>query len=149
MTETTTLKDFIAANNIRMTATRTDRNPHNPDWRDADHWRVTFVRRDPRGKRTILSDAGRPRARMTTYFSMGYGHNGAEPEASSVLSCLADDAHSVTQSAFEEWARDLGYAEDSRKAERIYKACEKGAEQLKRFLGDELFEQLLYSVGRD
>lgn len=40
----------------------------------------------------------------------------------------------------------MGYCEDSRKAERIYKLCERGAAKLKSFLGDELYEELLYNT---
>jgi hypothetical protein len=128
------INNIIRENQITMTADRVNKNPNNPDWRDADHWKVVFA-------------CGR--RRMTTYFSMGrYGHNGAEPQASSVLSCLADDAASVQQSEFEEWAGDMGYEQDSRKAEEIYRACERCGVRLKKFLGSSLYDVLLYGVER-
>ena len=134
-----TLKDFITANRITMTATKIDQNPNAPDWTEADHWRVN-MRRVPGGKVDT---------RMSTYFSQGYAHHGAEPDAASVLDCLASDAASVDQARdYEDWARDFGYDPDSRKAEKIYKACQRRAERLKAFLGDDLYQALLYEMER-
>ena len=83
--------------------------------------------------------------RLTTYFSMGYGHHGAEPSAFEVLSCLASDAASIENArSFEDWAADLGWDADSRKAEKCFKACEHSAKRLKAFLGDDLYQTALY-----
>src|SRR5271165_6455916 len=100
-----TVGEFCTRNGISMTAERVERNPNFVDSEDMDHWKVVFTRR---GCSQVF--------RMTTYFSMGRGHHGAEPEAGGVLECLASDSASVTES-FEEWARDMGYSTDSRKAE--------------------------------
>ena len=148
MTVTVTLKDFITANRISMTAVLCDRNPNNPDWTDADHWKVTFTRREQTGKRyNARKDGTAVVAKLTTYFSMGYGHKGQAPDAESVLDCLSSDA-SYLDMPFSEWAIDMGYDPDSRKAERIYKACEHGASRLKRFLGDDLYQTLLFGTER-
>jgi hypothetical protein len=82
---------------------------------------------------------------MTTYFSMGYGHKGAKPEAVDVLSCLANDAAGVENAGgFEDWCAEYGYETDSRKAERIYKTCIHQSKRLRQFLGGEAYEQLLW-----
>lgn len=135
MTERITLDAFIKANAIRMTAERTDSNPSMSDSKDMDHWKVVL-------------HAGR--SRVTTYFSVGYGHNGKAPEAPDVLSCLADDAAGVTNAqSFEDWCSEYGYESDSRKAERIYKACEHSAAKLHKLLGDSAYETLLWNVERN
>jgi hypothetical protein len=56
---------------------------------------------------------------------------------------LLSDASAGEQS-FEEFCLEFGYDPDSRKAERIHKACEKTARELRRLLGDD-FETFLYS----
>jgi len=60
-----------------------------------------------------------------------------------VLYCLAMDADVENQGSFEEWASNYGYDEDSRKAEKIYRACKEQTDDLKRVLGAELFDKLL------
>lgn len=125
------LSTFIAENQITMKCERTDRNPLMG--KEMDHWkcRLTFDGR-----------------RMTTLFSMGYGHNGAAPTIVDVLDCLASDSASITED-FEEWASGLGYDPDSRKAEKIYKACQVQAQKLEKFLGPDLYQELLYHVERE
>lgn len=109
-------------------------NPANRDWQDADHWKC------------VLKGAG---SQMTIYFSMGYGHNGKAPKAADILDCLASDAASYENAQdFEDWAPDFGYDTDSRKAEGVYKAVSKGAAKLKRFLGPDAYETLLWNTER-
>ena len=80
---------------------------------------------------------------------MGYGHNGKAPKAADILDCLASDAASYDNArSFEDWASEFGYDEDSRKAERIFKACGKQAIKLKRFLGEPAYERLLWDTER-
>lgn len=75
------------------------------------------------------------RRRLTVPFFMGVGHNGAEPDAASVLYCLASDARAGAVS-FEDFASEFGYDPDSRKAEQIWKACRRLAPRVRQFLGD-------------
>ncbi len=122
---------FIQQNRIRMSAEIAESNPNITDMApDATHWRCVF-----RSK-------GRT---MTVHFSQGSAHT-SEPTAAMVLDCLAMDAV-LHDEPFESWAQSLGFDEDSRKAEKIYKACQKQTESLKRFLGD-TFEDLLFQVDR-
>ena len=62
-----------------------------------------------------------------------------------VLNCLASES-SGTDQDFADWCSDLGYDTDSREAERLYKVCLHQAGRLRRFLGDEQHERLLYHV---
>jgi hypothetical protein len=71
------------------------------------------------------------------------------PEVADVLDCLASDASGVENSRdFEEWCSEYGYDTDSRKAEKTYRICAAQAEQLKSFLGEDLYKQLLWDTER-
>lgn len=112
-----TLKQLVNRHNIRVESVMVDSNPNNPDWQDADHWKVTlrFGRR-----------------RLTTPFSMGRAH-AREPQAIDVLECLLLDAGSADQ-PFEDWASDLGFDIDSRKAERAYRIVQRQTKRLQQLL---------------
>jgi hypothetical protein len=74
---------------------------------------------------------------LTTPFFTGLGWD-TEPNQLDVLSSLLSDASCYeNSSSFEDFCSDLGYNSDSRKAEKIYQACEKNAKKLKQFLGDD------------
>lgn len=120
------IKQFIDRHGIRIDSSRLDRNPHMEDFQ-GDHWRVTLR-------------CGR--RQMTLPFSKGYGHEGREPETAEVLDCMASDASGADQ-GFEDWASDLGYNTDSRKAERTYKAVQSQTVKLRKLLGDRDFTALL------
>ena len=125
------VKQFVNKNRIKARAEWADSNPHMADSQNMNHFKVT------------LKAAGR---QMTLYFSQGYGISG-EPTAADVLNCLASDSASVENArSFEDWASDLGYDPDSRKAKKIFKACEKEAERLKKFLGNDLYKTLLWDT---
>src|SRR5689334_5397643 len=104
------LTEFCKLHRISMTAEQATDNPYmDSASRDSmDHWKVKFTRyQDFTCTGDTLRFHGKILARMTTYFSMGVGHGGAEPTAARVLDCLASDASSVDQQTFEGWARDL------------------------------------------
>lgn len=75
-------------------------------------------------------------------FWMGEAHT-KEPDAEGCLECLLSDAQSGMED-FDTFCSEMGYDEDSRKAERIWKACRKTTEGMKRLLGDD-FETFLYA----
>lgn len=139
-TDTVTIAQFIKANRIGLMAEWADGNPNmTDDSRSMDHWKVVLIRRIP----------GRTGRQMTTFFSKGRGHGGAKPTADEVLDCFASDAASIENAqGFEDWASEFGYDPDSRKAERAFKACEHQAKRLHNFLGDDLYDQLLWHTER-
>src|ERR1051325_1746512 len=122
------LTTFVRNNRIAMTSERVDRNPNMSSDSYMDHWKVT------------LRHNGHT---MTTYFSMGYGHNGKAPQAEDVLDCLASDSAGIDND-FEDWCREYGYDSDSRAAERIYNTCTRQSAKLRKFLGEDPYQQLLY-----
>jgi hypothetical protein len=130
----TTLTDFIRDNHVRLTAERTDHNPHmDDDARNMDHWKCKLI-------------VG-PRS-MTVYFSKGFAHNGAEPTAPEVLDCLASDASSVVDASFEDWCSEYGYDTDSRKAEQTYKTIRRQARRLRDLFSSDAFKTLLWDTER-
>jgi hypothetical protein len=60
-----------------------------------------------------------------------------KPEACDVLYSLASEAGVLNYSGFEDWASDMGYDADSRKAEKIYRECIETALKLRAALGDD------------
>src|SRR5262245_50370751 len=97
------IDEFIKRNGLRMTAERTDSNPMmDAPARSMDHWKV-YLRKGTR--------------RMSLVFSQGHGFNGAQPEIASVVDTLGNDAAGYEAAdGFEQWASDLGYDADSRRA---------------------------------
>lgn len=128
------LAEFITEQGITATSTPQDANTNMADEdRDMHHYLVTLRRGD---------------CEMKTPFSMGRGLKGAAPTAEDVLSCLASDSAGVenAEGNFEEWCSEYGLDSDSRKAERTFHTCESLAEELKAFLGEEAYEELLWET---
>jgi hypothetical protein len=65
-----------------------------------------------------------------------------KPELRDVLHSLVLDAYVLESSGFEDWARNLGYDTDSRKAEAIYKECIEQSLKLKALIGQENLDKL-------
>jgi hypothetical protein len=128
----TTLRQFIAQHKISMSAGWADSNPNMADMpRGSSHWKC------------VLRCCKR---QMTVPFSMGPAHS-KEPTVEDILSCCASDSATVENTrSFEDFADALGYDPDSRKAERIYEVCKRQAESLKRLLGPEAYETLLWDT---
>lgn len=126
------IKKFVEENKIKMSVEYVDNNPNmnDPKWQ-ANHYKVT------------LKYDGR---QLTTYFSKGIGLKG-EPTTDEVLDCLASDASTINNTKyFEDWANELGYDTDSRKAEKIFNTIERQAVKLNTLLGDDLYKELLYNT---
>ena len=153
-TDTVSIEQFCKDNRIVMNAFRVDSNPNMGDSARMDHWKVKLVRTFEGSASYTSRETGHSSKRtytkaFTTFFSMGYGHHGAEPGVQDVLDCLASDASGIDNvRSFEDWCSEYGYDTDSRKAEKTFKACEHSAKRLKAFLGADLFAQLLYSTER-
>jgi hypothetical protein len=142
-TDTVTIAQFVADNGITIKSEQTDRNPHMEGSADMDNYKVTLSR--VTGDRERRSGDIRKRTvRMTTYFSKGIGHHGAEPTAEEVLDCLSSDAAGIENTSFERWCDEYGCDTDSRKALKTFKACEHSAKRLRNFLGDDLYDRLLW-----
>lgn len=103
-----------------LTATGVDFNPatDGEHWtRDDYHWRVT------------LTYQGR---RMSLRFHQGAAHT-KPPTVSDVLDCLFSDASAGD--TFADFCSNFGCGEDSRKAEKTWKACRSLGIRLRKVLG--------------
>lgn len=125
-----------------MTSDKVSKNPNNPNWKDADHWKCVIVN----------TKAGK---QMTTYFSKGYGHHGQEPEVEELLYSIAMDSYNLGE-PFEDWCAEFGYdpydwdtGGYNEEYQDIYKSCVKNADALKRVIGNEQFDVLLYETELD
>ncbi len=131
-----TIREFIRQHRLTFLWQSADRNPHftDDDWsRSASHYRCTIRQ---------------GRKRIGTYYSMGSAHSNP-PTLEMVLDSLASDAASYLNSrSFEEWASDLGFDPDSRKAEKTYNAIAVQVGQLIRLLGDDGVKTLAFKVER-
>ena len=78
----------------------------------------------------------------TVDFWRGSGIYG-EPTVKGVMECLLSDASSANED-FDSWCGEYGYDTDSRRAEKIYKACKIIRSGLERLLGED-FETFLYA----
>lgn len=117
---TSDLERLCARLKIRAVSTYLSKLPMDAqDWpRDAHHYRV------------VLRLEGR---QLTTTFHQGSAHT-QEPTAADVLYCLCSDAR-AGELDFEDFCSEFGYDTDSRKAEKIWKACTDTAPKVRQLLG--------------
>lgn len=132
------LQEFIKKHGIKFTAQEVTTRPDNLMGDSAFHFKCRIWRKHTAGFRS-----------HTVYFSKGSGLGPSLPEASEVLDCLASDASRYENAqSFEDWASEYGYDEDSRAAEKIWRQVKRQSEQLKRTLGTEAYEELLWNTER-
>lgn len=93
--------------------------------------------------------------RLVSYFSMGAGLPDP-PEVSEVLDSLASDAAGYENNPdFDGWVREYGLDADEededpyRKHRKGFKLVKQQAEKLKKFLGDQAYEELLWNIERE
>jgi len=128
--------EFVEKHEIEMTVEDADSNPNmdsDPKWR-ANHYLCTLV---VGGKR------------MEVPFSQGTGIKGP-PTVDGVLECLASDCRYVEDvDSFEEWAENIGFDTDSRRAERTFRECVDQVRELSFLLGGAAYTELLNEVEED
>jgi len=153
--ETITIEQFIQKHGILFFCHEVDERPDGLMSDSARHFRCKITKAHS-DKRTTVRSFG-------LYFSQGSAHT-QDPTLADVLDCLASDAagyenakrlwkmpadtqsQNVPERAFQEWCAEYGYDTDSRRAEKIFKAVKRQAEQLKRTIGQDAYEELLWNV---
>lgn len=77
--------------------------------------------------------------------NMGMEPRPIKPTLKEVLSCLLLDARPFCEGhvSYKEWAGDYGYDEDSRKGEKVFRACEKQSLALRDLIGAEAFREMV------
>lgn len=77
------------------------------------------------------------------------GSDNGPPELLEVVDEVAAEAAVVDATGcFEAWAAEMGFDSDSRRAERVYRAWRRKAIGLRKLLGDEQYQQLLWRTER-
>jgi len=123
------LNEFIKRHNIQAEFENCLLNPNMPDWKNANHYKVTLKYN---GKK------------MTIYYSQGYGIKKA-PSIKDVIKCLIVDNTEYYKS-LSDWADEFGFNNNVREAERTYKACVNQTKKAKRLFGDIYSELMKYPV---
>lgn len=126
MTKEKTIKQFIKENNLTMKSEYADSNPNMKDSNNMNHSKVTIKRKFKLNGNHLDTRYGFKQ--MTLYYSQGYGIQG-EPTLESVLNCLISD--STCGETFQEFCDNLGYDNDSRKAEKTFNTILKQTNKLK------------------
>ena len=122
----TNLENFITENKIQFSCDWVVERPDNLMDKNMDHWRC------------VLKANGKTYA---FYYSQGYGHHHKEPVLANVLESLAND-YDPSDMSFEDFCSEYGYSEDSRKAEKVYRALRKETQALDRLFGEEGMKDL-------
>lgn len=135
-------QEFAQLPNLSSQITPLDRRYDSTDhdqWsKDATHWQIIVRWKQPRE----MPYGAKIKSHALEY-SMGSAHKG-NPVIADVLNCLHLDAScAINSGSFEDWADDLGYDSDSRKAEKVYRSCLATADALLELFGGEVFDQFL------
>lgn len=164
-TQETTLKQFVEKHGIKFECRQVDSRKDGVMSDSPRHFRCRISKANA-GYTVSTETEHRALGTMRSfglYFSQGMGHTD-NPTLIEVLDCLAVDASGyenavsatssyqnrggVSGSSFVNWAEEYGYSEDSRAAEKIFKTVKRQANQLKRVLGEEAYQELLYNTER-
>lgn len=161
----TKLAEFIRAQGIEYGATFVPKSKsRNKDEKSATlNWRVTIstktgaivtdymqgIAHVPRyhedwtQRRTLDTEEREELAAERGRYSIGKGPASGitsrpipAPKLEDVLYSLVLDSSVIDASGFEDWASDLGYDTDSRKAEALYRKCLQQALMMRRMIGD-------------
>lgn len=100
----------------------------------------------PPGSRHFGFTLSRKGKRYSGTFSQGPAIK-EEPTVKDLLDSIAGDAAAAVGS-FSDFCAEMGYDEDSRSAERIYKACERSRLGIHRLFGDTGAETLMFDTER-
>lgn len=75
------------------------------------------------------------------------------PTMREVLEGLSLDSEVKNYLSFESWAKEYGYNEDSKQAEKVYKACQKTTESLAKVLGSadkiDIIKEICYELDNE
>lgn len=125
------MQEFVKKHNIKMEAQFTGERTDGIKWDNAYHYRCIFDNE------------------FVIEYSMGYAHTD-EPIAKDVLDCLASDAASIENAngEFNDWCAEYGYDNDSISVLKVFRACKKQSRQLKEYLGESAYSELLWETER-
>ncbi len=141
------LSSFIEKYGITGTVTPTDQTPPVGFPRGSRAWEA---RLEHQGSVLLVGSV------FTVPYFTGPGIAGT-PTIEDILDCVGDDAvgyentfvQADLEKSFENWAGDYGYDTDSRKGYRIWENVRTQSKNLKNFLGEAAYEELLFDTERE
>lgn len=146
---TMTMAEFIQREGLTMKAAEVGSRPDSlMDSPGARHWRCVLESWVPAPfGGGLVERTGR---KMVIFFTQGSAHTEA-PTLADVLDCMASD--STFSGDFADFCSELGYDEDSRQAERIFKATKRQTAKLLDLFGETadycpVLDDLRYNVER-
>ena len=89
----------------------------------------------------LASFPGIPKASAVDLRAAQMALKGWTPDPLEVLWSIAQDGNAL-EMTFEDWASEFGYDSDSRKAEKIYRACQDNALRLKKLLSQDQIQSI-------
>jgi len=125
--------DFLSRFGLKLKITLSDTKT--PSWGDdcggkyRPHYRVTLAI-----NKSYVGHSNRPFPHSTSFDFFGSirdGMDGTSPSEYSVLACISSDIY--CPDTFADFCSDYGYDEDSRTAEKQFRACSRFAKQLRAF----------------
>lgn len=127
-------QDFLKKFNLKFSATYLS-HESNPLWNE-DHYRPKYRIRISR-----IQTTRKPRSLTFIFWdSIAHDQEGKRPTAYDALSCLSSDQYCPDN--FEAFCSEYGYSDDSIKAMKLFKACDKFAKRIRRFFTNQELEEL-------
>ena len=164
MEDTKTIEQFIEDNNLSMRVRETFDNPDMDNDRPEtmDHFSILIEKPGNKAFHLFYSQGlGLRKANFRSGYTqsdlsrMKYPSDVRRvskvvcPKLADVLDCLASDASTVENClSFDDFASEMGYDEDSRKAEKTFNKINEQVERLKTLLGEDAINELMYQVER-
>ena len=109
---------------------------HCPSYKQMARWTLDYTRL------IVFETEHGKAAHCPNGFSFIKGGKPIMPKPMDVIHSLMTDCDVLDYGTFEQWARNFGYDEDSRKAESIYRACLETALQIRSGLGETAMREL-------
>lgn len=129
------VQNILSTNGITFSARYIgEASPDEFESRSMDQWTIKFTRQGKTQNFDYFTGLG---LRKKTRFES----KPVTPTAADVLYCLTSEYDALSTS-FPDWCADFGYDEDSRKAFKIYEACQEGAKKLRDVFGHALIQQI-------
>jgi hypothetical protein len=124
-----TVKEFCEKYAIKCKANKVSKNPNDPTWKDAKHYKVTLYCDD--------------KSQMLVYYSRGMAVTGII-KPSEILECILYDCMGIEHdNNYNDWAENNGFNSDSIKGFNVYKACLQQKQDFIDFLGIAVYKQFL------
>lgn len=126
--------DFLAKHEITFSFKLA--NNKTPDWEDNGQQRNHFVVTLKQGKKRMSFD----------FFDSAYNYRNGKTEITAYDALTTCSSEINCPDTFEDFCSEFGYEEDSRKAEKTFRALKKFSDKLKKFFGSKEIQEDLAEI---